>query len=495
MTICPKVAQVVGGGTPKSTEAFNFSTKGIPWITPADLSSFTDVWIERGGRCLTEAGYDSCSARLVPRGTVLMSSRAPIGYLAIAANELCTNQGFKSFVLPKELDPRFVYYWLKSIREEIEHMGSGSTFLEVSGSRCGEIPLVVAPHAEQTRIVTKVDALLAPVKAARQRLAKVPAILKRFRQSVLAAACSGRLTADWREKQNLLEPASQLVLRIGELRRERHEYASKEAKNVGEAKVRDYDNYHPNVREDLALNELPNEWAWVDLRFLMDEGEAFCYGVVQPEKDDPSGVFLIRAGDLNDGTVNMTVLRRIPREVDADYARSRVGGGELLVTVVGAGIGRVAIVPDSCAGFNIARAIAKVPIRDFSREYVFHWLNSGTALAWLRGDSREVARPTLNLEQLKTLPVPLPPMIEQHEIVRRVEALFKLADAIEKRLAAATARAEKLTQAILAKAFRGELVLTEAQLARKEGRDYEPASVLLERIRIEQNQRAHAKKK
>ncbi len=100
---------------------------------------------------------------------------------------------------------------------------------------------------------------------------------------------------------------------------------------------------------------------------------------------------------------------------------------------------------------------------------------------------REATHGTLRLESetLKCWPIPLPPLPEQHEIVRRVEALFRLADAIEKRVAAATGRAEKLTQAILAKAFRGELVPTEAELARREGRTYEPASVLLERIRAE----------
>jgi type I restriction enzyme S subunit len=94
-------------------------------------------------------------------------------------------------------------------------------------------------------------------------------------------------------------------------------------------------------------------------------------------------------------------------------------------------------------------------------------------------------KPGLNLEQVKNIRVALPPLAEQEEIVRRVEALFALADAIEKRVAAATARVEKLTQAVLAKAFRGELVPTEAELARRESRDYEPASVLLERIRAE----------
>jgi type I restriction enzyme S subunit len=101
--------------------------------------------------------------------------------------------------------------------------------------------------------------------------------------------------------------------------------------------------------------------------------------------------------------------------------------------------------------------------------------------AWIYGEGR----PHLSFDHLRATSIPLPPLEEQHEIVRRVEALFELAEAIERRVAAAAARAEKLTQSILAKAFRGELVPTEAELARREGREYEPASVLLERIRAE----------
>jgi type I restriction enzyme S subunit len=100
---------------------------------------------------------------------------------------------------------------------------------------------------------------------------------------------------------------------------------------------------------------------------------------------------------------------------------------------------------------------------------------------WIYGEGR----PHLSFDHLRATAVAIPPLAEQHEIVRRVEALFRLADAIEKRAAAATARADRLTQAILAKAFRGDLVPTEADLARREGRNYEPASVLLERIRAE----------
>ena len=120
---------------------------------------------------------------------------------------------------------------------------------------------------------------------------------------------------------------------------------------------------------------------------------------------------------------------------------------------------------------------------DCSPEYFMHVLNSLLIIKHVEELSGGTASPHLNVGDIKQFPIPVPPTGEQHEIVRRVEALFRLTGTIEKRVAAAITRAEKLTQAILAKAFRGELVPTEAELARREGRSYEPASVLLDRIR------------
>src|SRR5205823_2727044 len=137
-------------------------------------------------------------------------------------------------------------------------------------------------------------------------------------------------------------------------------------------------------------------------------------------------------------------------------------------------------------GGNITQHLVRSAIHEFmSRDYVAQAVRSPAIQNWLTSEKLGVALQGVNVEDFRRLPIPIPPLAEQHEIVRRVEALFRLADAIEKRVAAATARAEKLTQAVLAKAFRGELVPTEAELARREGRDYEPASVLLERIRAE----------
>ena len=128
------IGTVVGGATPSTKKPENYENGKIAWITPKDLSTFTGRYIERGERNITEVGLKSCSTQLLPKNTVLFSSRAPIGYVAIAANEVCTNQGFKSVVPNEKTDPLFLFYLLKYNKDKIEGMGSGTTFKEVSGT-------------------------------------------------------------------------------------------------------------------------------------------------------------------------------------------------------------------------------------------------------------------------------------------------------------------------------------------------------------------------
>ena len=128
------IGTIVGGATPSTKIAENYEGGTIPWITPKDLSTFSGRYIEKGERSITDVGLKSCSTQLLPKNTVLFSSRAPIGYVAIASNELCTNQGFKSVIPNKETDHLFLYYLLKYNKGKIEGMGSGTTFKEVSGN-------------------------------------------------------------------------------------------------------------------------------------------------------------------------------------------------------------------------------------------------------------------------------------------------------------------------------------------------------------------------
>ena len=137
------LGMVVGGSTPSKSKAEYYTENGIAWITPKDLSVNKEKFIFRGENDITELGLKSCSASIMPEGTVLFSSRAPIGYIAIAAGEVTTNQGFKSVVPNKQIGTAYVYYFLKSSLSIIEGMASGSTFKEISGSTMKQVPALI----------------------------------------------------------------------------------------------------------------------------------------------------------------------------------------------------------------------------------------------------------------------------------------------------------------------------------------------------------------
>lgn len=128
------LGSVVGGSTPSKAKEEYYCENGIPWITPKDLSNNKNKFIERGSVDITEQGLQKSSTKVMPSGTVLFSSRAPIGYIAIAKNEVTTNQGFKSVVPNEDIGTAYIYYFLKHNLNKIENMASGSTFKEVSGT-------------------------------------------------------------------------------------------------------------------------------------------------------------------------------------------------------------------------------------------------------------------------------------------------------------------------------------------------------------------------
>lgn len=137
------VGTIVGGATPSTKVDGNYTPNGIGWITPYDLSGTTDKYIAHGERDITDSGLASCSASLMPAGAVLMTSRAPIGYLAVASKPLCTNQGFKSIVPGKAYGTEFIYHTLKTMMPYIKKIGVGSTFAEVSKDTLSGVKVVL----------------------------------------------------------------------------------------------------------------------------------------------------------------------------------------------------------------------------------------------------------------------------------------------------------------------------------------------------------------
>jgi type I restriction enzyme S subunit len=205
-----------------------------------------------------------------------------------------------------------------------------------------------------------------------------------------------------------------------------------------------------------------------------------------------TGIPFLRSQNVRPLRFDSTGLVFIKPDFHAALRKSALRGGEILVTRSGANTGDCCVFPNTVGEANCADLVITRSLSGLLPAYGAIYVSSPDGQTRIGLRETGMAQPHFNIGAMRVKPFPLPPHAEQHEIVRRVEALFRLADAIEKRVVAATARAEKLRQAILAKAFRGELVAfrgelvpTEAELARRERRDYEPASVLLERIRAE----------
>lgn len=354
----------------------------------------------------------------------------------------------------EEIEPRFLFRYLTSKEGQDRILqnfkGSAQGGINQTFAPNTEVPL--APLPEQRRIVVKLEKLLARVDASQKRLDRIPQILKRFRESVLAAACSGGLTGDWREdnKANVIRNDS-----------------TAPAEHI----------------EDLQV-KVPEGWTRFDLISLCDN-RGITYGVIKLGQHIERGVPCLRTSNVRWLDIDVRGIKKISRPLSLEYGRTILKGREVLVNVRGT-LGGVAVVPDSMKGWNISREVAMVPIRrDVNADFAAYWIASGQSQNWLSSVEKGAAYTGINLEDLRLLPVALPEPEEQQEIVHRVQGMFALADQIEARYAKAKAHVDKLTQSILARAFRGELVPQDP--------NDEPATVLLERIRAEHKQRQSLK--
>ena len=183
------LGNVVGGSTPSKAKPEYYTESGIAWITPKDLSINKSKFVSHGENDITELGLKNSSAAIMPEGTVLFSSRAPIGYIAIAAGEVTTNQGFKSVVPKPEIGTPFVYFFLKNTLPVIEGMASGSTFKEVSGSTMKNVPAVI-PDAET---LAKFSDFCAPIFAQQRILEEQNQSLATLRDNLLPKLMSGEI--------------------------------------------------------------------------------------------------------------------------------------------------------------------------------------------------------------------------------------------------------------------------------------------------------------
>jgi len=438
------IADVVAGGTPKADDKSNFSAPGtgFAWLTPADLSGYMEKYISHGSRDLSEKGLATSSAKLMPAGALLFSSRAPIGYVAIAANEISTNQGFKNFVFSNEIVSTYAYYYLKSIRGLAESLGTGTTFKEISGATAKTLPFVIPPFAEQKEIADRLNTLLAQVEVTQARLARIPDIIKQFRQSVLAAAVSGKLTKDWR-KDNPACTTQQLL--------KNHQSLPRPARWNSRS-----DSFIQGVNATAVgkpeKSPVP-EWQWVPIVDVakMESGHTPSRSKIEYWGGDVCWI------GIKDANLNHT--KTIFDTEQKTNALGLANSASRLLPKDTVCISRTASV-----GYVVKMGVPMATSQDF-----VNWVPSDVInpdwLKWLFVAEKESlfmfgkgsTHTTIYFPEWLSLHILLPHIAEQTEIVRRVEQLFAYADSIEQQAKAAKERVDNLTQAILAKAFRGEL--------------------------------------
>ncbi|WP_164473475.1 restriction endonuclease subunit S [Deinococcus psychrotolerans] len=462
-TTLGNVGVVSSGGTPPAADESNFGG-AIPWITPADLTGYKEKFITGGRRNLSEQGYKASSATIVDTGSVLFSSRAPIGYVALARNPISTNQGFKNLTPYSGISSDYLYHYLKSAKQLAQSYASGTTFLELSGAKFASLPLPLPPLPEQRRIVTKIEELFSKLDAGVAELKRTQVLLKRYRQSLLHAAVTGQLSRTWRETQTgELEDAGELLARILDERRAKWKASGKKGKYV-----------EPKGPDVSGLPELPQGWVWTNL------GQTFEVGVGATPSRAQSHFWGGNIPWVSSGEVAFCNIKKTRETItEAGYAASSTKLhpiGTVLIGMIGEGKtrGQVAILNiEACNNQNSAAIrVSETPILP---EYIYYFLTSQYE------ESRRAAsggnQLALNKSRVEVMKYPLPPLSEQAQIVTEVERRLSILDNMQATVSAELRRAESTRQSILHRAFSGQLVPQDSS--------DEPASILLERIKAE----------
>jgi type I restriction enzyme, S subunit len=341
--------------------------------------------------------------------------------------------------------------------------------------------ILIPPLAEQRRIVDKIDTLTAKSRRAKEALAAIPQLLERFRQSVLASAFRGDLTAAWREKNPDVEPAEELLKRIRAERRRRWEeaeLAKMRAKGKGPGDDRWKAKYEEPVPVDASeLPELPEGWCWVALEEI---SARITDGTHQPPPLSVSGIPFIGITNIVDGKIDWDIVTKWISELTYGELTSRcpIERGDVLYTAVGATYG-TAVEVDFEDKFIFQRHIAQIKtlVGVVQPSYLCMALNAPSSFAQAQQKARGAAQPTVTLGDLSRFSIPLAPGAEQCGIVQCVQKLVDHVQAVTVALTDGRRRIDLLDRSILAKAFRGELVPQDP--------NDEPASVLLERLRAE----------
>jgi len=409
-------------------------------------------------------------------------SRDIVGKTAQAKTEH-TNFAFGTFCCVARprmyIHAGWLYFYTRSseYRRYVEEVALGININNFRTRDLEVLPLLLPPFNEQCRIVAKLDRLFTRSRRARQELERIPKLIQRYKQAVLAAAFRGDLTADWREENPDAEPALELLKRIQEKRQEKNELSHQTRKSSKFA-------HNITIFNDVNENfkDIPITW---DACRIGDIGDV-CNGSTPSRKS--SEYWIGKINWVSSGEVRNNIILRTKETITQQgYENSSVRilpAGTVLLAMIGEGKtrGQTAILRiEATINQNIAGVIIKHGL--ISSEYLWYWFQYQYESTREQGSGS--GPQALNCQRVRELPFVVPPLEEQKEIVQRVEKLFKAIDLMEQEYQKASKLCDRLEQATLAKAFRGELVPQDP--------NDEPASVLLERILAEKPDQPNSK--
>ena len=384
------VSTVINGGTPKSNVA-DYWGGPVQWLTPKDMGRMTGRTIGQTPRTITELGLSKSSARKAPAGSVILSTRAPIGHLALNDVPMAFNQGCRGLIPSDELDPLFLYYFLLAERDQLNELGTGTTFKELSATNLKSVEIPLPPLEEQQRIIAILDEAFEGLDRAKANAEANLASAKELFQAALDGL--------FQEKAGRTEPLNALCT-----------------------------------------------------------GRGITYGVIKLGEHQDDGVPCLRTSNVRHLEIDTGGMKRITAALAAEYGRTILQGGEVLVNVRGT-LGGVATVPEKMAGWNISREVAMVAI-DHERmapSFVASFIGTRTAQRWLTGVVKGAAYKGINLTDLRNLPVPMVSRSQQELIANEAETLRSRSKSSSAACARKLGAINQLRQSLLAKAFAGEL--------------------------------------
>ncbi|MGB3079800.1 MAG: restriction endonuclease subunit S [Saprospiraceae bacterium] len=402
-----EVGDIVSGGTP-STAVKEYWGGKINWISPSDLTGYKKKTIIKGAKSITELGLKNSSARMMPKGSVLFSSRAPIGYVVIAAEDLSTNQGFKSIIPHDFVSSEYLYYFLSASKQAAEKVASGTTFKEISKATFAELKIPIPDLVTQQAIVSKIEELFSELDKGIESLKLAQQKLKVYRQAVLKWAFEGRLTNE-------------------------------------------------NVEEE----ELPKGWKWVQSGTLFDFVTSGSRGWAKYYSD--SGSIFIRITNLDFDSLALDLeeskIQYVKPPMNSEGTRTKIQEGDFLISITGY-LGMFAIAPKMTSAYINQHISLCRPTKDINRKYLGYWIISKSGgHKFLNKMTKGATKAGLGLNDIKSFPVPIAPIEQQEIIVQAIENRLSVIDKMGESINQSLQQAEVMRQSILKRAFDGDLNL------------------------------------